>query len=140
MRHAVHGVVGLDLGGRQLGHVGHLVHLLGEGLLGEQHLGLLVGLCRLALFEQVLDLLLEDGVLLGRLLRLAPRLLGVEARLELDLHVARELAVRHCGCVCFVPVSLCMCVCVWSGGGGGCLFGIGGGVRGGLRKRARPAV
>lgn len=95
MGHAVHGVVGLDLGGGQLGHVGHLVHLLGEGLLGQQHLGLLVGLLRLALLEQVLDLLLEHGVLLGRLLRLAPRLLGLEARLELDLRVARHLAVRH---------------------------------------------
>lgn len=95
MRHAVHGVVGLDLGGRQLGHVGHLVHLLGERLLGEQHLGFLVGLLRLALFEQVLDLLLEDGVLLSRLLRLTTGLLGLEAGLELDLGVAGELAVRH---------------------------------------------
>ena len=33
VRHAVHGVVGGDLGGGQLGHVGHLVHLLGKRLL-----------------------------------------------------------------------------------------------------------
>ena len=97
VRHAGHGVVGLDLRRRQLGHVGHLVHLLGEGLLGQQHLGLLVGLLGLALLEQLLDLLLEDRVLLGRLLRLAPRLLRLEARLELHLHVARLLAVRHDG-------------------------------------------
>lgn len=95
--HAVHGIVGLDLRGRQLGHVGHLIHLLGEGLLGEQHLGLLVGLLRLALFEQLLDLLLEDGVLLGGLLGLAPGLLGLEAGLELDVHVAGHLSVGHVG-------------------------------------------
>lgn len=97
MRHAVHGIVGLDLGGAQLRHVGDLVHLRGERLLAEEHLGLLVGLLGLALFEELLDLLLEDGVLLGGFLGLAPRLLGLEARLELDLHVAGELAVRH-GC------------------------------------------
>lgn len=97
MRHLVHSIVGLDLRGRQLSHVRHLVHLLGEGLLGQQHLGLLIRLLGLALLEQVLDLLLEHGVLLGGLLRLAPRLLGLEARLELDLHVAGLLAVRHGG-------------------------------------------
>lgn len=97
MRHAVHRVVGLDLRRRQLRHVRHLVHLLRQRLLGQQHLGLLVRLLRLALFQQVLDLLLEDGVLLGGLLGLAPGLFGLEARLELDLHVAGELAVGHCG-------------------------------------------
>ena len=88
VRHAVHGAIRLDLRGRQLGHVGDLVHLRGEGLLAEQHLGLLVGLLRLALFEQFLDLLLQDGVLLRGLDGLAPRLLRLEARLELDLAVA----------------------------------------------------
>lgn len=98
MRHPVHGVVGLDLGRRQLRHVGHLIHLGGERLLGEQHLCLLVGLLRLALLEQVLDLLLEDRVLLGGLLGLAPGLFRLEAGLEFDLHVAGELAVGHdCG-------------------------------------------
>lgn len=148
MRHAVHGVVRLDLGGGELGHVGHLVHLLGEGLLGEQHLGLLVGLLRLAVLEElsrggalagfpgswgalpagatyILDLLLQDRVLLGCLLSLAPGLFrlelergvsfdgltvgahppGVERRilrgaksypgLELDLHVAGLLSLAH---------------------------------------------
>lgn len=117
MRHAVHGIVGLDLGGRQLGHVGHLVHLLGEGLLGEQHLGLLVGLLRLALFEQVLDLLLEDGVLLGGLCGLAPGLLGLEAGLELDLHVAGLLAAGHFG-MCDMKRRM---DAVYRPSGGGCL-------------------
>ena len=93
VRHAVHGIVGLDLRRRQLGHVGHLVHLLGEGLLAQQHLGLLVGLLRLALLEEVLDLLLEDGVLLGCLDSLTAGLFGLEAGLELDLHVAGHLTV-----------------------------------------------
>jgi hypothetical protein len=53
VRHAVHGVVGLDLRGGQLSHVGHLVHLLGKRLLREQHLGLLVGLLCLALLQQL---------------------------------------------------------------------------------------
>jgi hypothetical protein len=96
VRHAVHGIVGLDLSSRELSHVGHLVHLLGEGLLGEQHLCLLVGLLSLALLEEVLDLLLEDGVLLGGLLGLAAGLLGLEAGLEFDLHIAGHLTVRHC--------------------------------------------
>jgi hypothetical protein len=97
MRHAVHGIVGLDLRSRQLGHIGHLVHLLSEGLLGQQHLGLLVGLLGLALLEQVLDLLLEDGVLFGGLLCLAACLLSLETSVELDLHVALELTVVHGG-------------------------------------------
>lgn len=95
VRHAVHGVVGLDLRRRQLRHVGHLVHLLRQRLLGQQHLGLLVRLLRLALLQQVLDLLLEDRVLLGRLGGFPPGLLRLEARLELDLHVARLLPVGH---------------------------------------------
>lgn len=82
--HAVHGVVGLDLGGVELGHVGHLVHLLGERLLREKHLGLLVRLGRVALLQQVLDLLLQQRVLLRCLLRLAPRLL------RLELYTRRE--------------------------------------------------
>lgn len=53
MGHPVHGVVGLDLGGGELGHVGHLVHLLGEGLLREQHFGLLIGLGRVALLQEL---------------------------------------------------------------------------------------
>jgi hypothetical protein len=93
VRHAVHRIIGLDLRRRQLGHVGHLVHLLGERLLGEEHLGLLVGLLRLALLEEVLDLLLQDGVLLGGFGGLAAGLLGLEAGTELDLHVTLELAV-----------------------------------------------
>ena len=95
--HAVHGVVGLNLRGGQLSHVGHLVHLLRKCLLGKQHLGLLVCLLGLALLEEILDLLLENGVLLGSLLGLAPGLLGLEASVELDLHVALELTVVHDG-------------------------------------------
>lgn len=95
VRHTIHGIVGLDLGGGQFGHVGHLIHLLGEGLLGKQHLGLVIGLLGLALFEQLLDFLSEQGVLLGSLLGLAAGLLGLKAGLELDLHVAGQLAVRH---------------------------------------------
>ena len=97
MRHAVHGIIRLDLRRRQLGHVGHLIHLLSERLLGEQHLGLLVRLLGLALFEEVLDLLLEDGVLLGGFLGFAAGLLGLEAGLELDVHVAGHLSVGHGG-------------------------------------------
>lgn len=78
VRHAVHGVVGLDLGDAQLRHVGHLVHLLGESLLREQHLGLLIRLRGVALLQQVLDLLLEKRVLLRGLLRLSPCLLRLE--------------------------------------------------------------
>lgn len=99
-RHAVHGIVGLDLRNRQLSHVGRLVHLLGDGLLGQQHLGLLLGLrhgCLVALLDQVRDLLAHLAVGLLRLGGLAPRLLGREARLELGLHVARELALGHFG-------------------------------------------
>lgn len=33
MGHTVHAIICLDLRDAQLGHVGHLVHLLGEGLL-----------------------------------------------------------------------------------------------------------
>lgn len=80
VRHAVHGVVGLDLRRRELGHVGHLVHLGGEGLLGQQDLGLLVGLGGVTLLEQVLDLFSEEGVLLCGLLGLFARLLGLELR------------------------------------------------------------
>lgn len=101
MRHAVHRIVGLDLRRRQLRHVGHLVHLLRQRLLGQQHLGLLVRLLRLALLQQVLDLLLEDGILLGGLLGLAPGLFRLEASLELDLRVAGELAVGHFGRIRF---------------------------------------
>lgn len=97
MGHAIHGIVGLDLGSRQLGHISHLVHLLGERLFGEQHLGLLVSLLRLALLQEFLDLLLQNGVLLGGLLGFAAGLLGLEASLELDVHVAGELAVGHFG-------------------------------------------
>lgn len=70
---------------------------MGERLLAQQHLGLLVGLLRLALLEEVLDLLLEDGVLLLRLDGFAAGLFGLEAGLELDLHVAGHLTVRHDG-------------------------------------------
>ena len=66
-RHPVHAVVRLNLSRRQLGHISHLVHLLGKRLLGEEHLGLLVGFLRLALFEKILNLLLEERVLLGGL-------------------------------------------------------------------------
>lgn len=34
-RHAIHGIVRLDLRNRQLGHISRLVHLLGDGLLCE---------------------------------------------------------------------------------------------------------
>ncbi len=120
MRHAVHAVVGLDLGDAQLGHVGHLVHLLCEGLLRQQHLGLLVGFGGFALLQQVLDLLLQEWILLGGFLGFATGLLGLElgdgpvsvshrawvhllivgerntyAGLKFDLHVAGELSVRH---------------------------------------------
>jgi hypothetical protein len=97
VRHAIHGVVGLDLGRRELGHVGDLVHLLGEGLLRQEHLCLLVGFLGLAALQKLLNFLLEDGILLSGLLSLAPGLLGLEASLELDLHVTRELTVRHGG-------------------------------------------
>lgn len=55
----------------------------------------MVRLLGLSLFEEILDLLLQDGILLGGLLRLASGLLGLEASLELDLHVAGHLTVRH---------------------------------------------
>lgn len=97
LRHPVHRVVRLDLTAVQLGHVGDLVHMPRERLLGQQDLGLLVGLLGLALLEEFLDLLLEDGVLLGGFLGLATGLLCVEAGLELDLHVAGLLAVGHDG-------------------------------------------
>jgi hypothetical protein len=74
-----------------------LVHLLGESLLGQEHLRLLVGFLGLAPLKKLLNLLLENGILLSGLLSLAPGLLGLEASLELDLHVARELTVRHGG-------------------------------------------
>ena len=95
--HAVHGIVGLDLRGVELGHVGDLVHALGHGLLAQQDLGLLVGLLRVALLQELLDLLLDEGVALDGLLGLATSLLGVEASLELDLHVAGHLTVGHGG-------------------------------------------
>lgn len=93
MRHAVHRIIGLDLRGAQLRHVGDLVHLRGEGLLAEKHLGLLVGLLGFALFEKLLDLFLEDGVLLRGLLGLATGLFGLEAGLELKLGIAGEGSV-----------------------------------------------
>lgn len=88
VRHAIHRVVGLDLRGAELGHVGHLVHLLGEGLLRQEHLGLLVRLCRLALLQQVLDLLLEQRVLLGSFLGLAACLLRLELLSEREARSA----------------------------------------------------
>lgn len=57
----------------------------------------MVGLLGLALLEEFLDLLLENGVLLRGLLGFAAGLLGLEAGLELDLHVAGLLTVRHGG-------------------------------------------
>jgi hypothetical protein len=52
---------------------------------------------RLALLQQILNLLLEERILLGGLLGLATGLLGLEACLEFDLHVAGGLAVGHFG-------------------------------------------
>lgn len=97
MRHLVHRIIRLDLTTVQLRHVGNIIHLPCEGLLGQQDLGLLVRLLGLALLEEFLDLFLEDGVLLGGFLGFATGLFGVEAGLELDLHVAGLLAVGHGG-------------------------------------------
>lgn len=99
-RHAIHGIIRLDLRDRQLGHVGGLVHLLGDGLFRKQDLGLLLGLRHgrlVALFDQVGNLLAHLAVGLLSFGGLAPRLLGREAGLELGLHVARELALGHVG-------------------------------------------
>lgn len=52
--HAVHGVVCLDLSDAEFGHVGCLVHLRGDRLLGEEHAGFLRGLGGFALFEELL--------------------------------------------------------------------------------------
>lgn len=60
-------------------------------MLGLGHGGLV------ALFDQVGDLLAHLAVGLLRLGCLAARLFGREARLELGLHVARELALGHDG-------------------------------------------
>ena len=96
-RHSVHAVVRLDLRGRKFRHVGHLVHLLGKRLLGQEHLGLLISFLVLALLQEILDLFLEDRVLFGGLACLAAGLLGLETSLKLDLHIAGLLAVRHGG-------------------------------------------
>lgn len=53
VRHAVHCVVGLDLGEGELGHVGGLVHLGGDGLFGKEHAGFLGGLGGFAFFEEL---------------------------------------------------------------------------------------
>jgi len=52
---------------------------------------------RLALLEEILDLLLENRVLLGGLLGLATSLLGLKSSLKLDLHIASHLTIRHYG-------------------------------------------
>lgn len=51
--HPLSGVVGLDLGDRQLSHVGGLVHLLGDGLLRKEDACLLGSLVRLAFLQEL---------------------------------------------------------------------------------------
>ena len=86
--HAVHGVVRLNLGHRELGHIGGLVHLGGDGLLGEQHAGLLRRLLRLPLLQKL------DAI------KVSP--------MSAPCHLCRRGRLRPTVCICFFNSLSCL--------------------------------